>query len=30
MKKATPKSDFFIECLKKNLIFLSGNQFEIV
>lgn len=30
MKKATPKSDFFIECLKKNLIFLSGTQFEIV
>lgn len=30
MKKATPKSDFFIECLEKNPIFLSGNQFEIV
>lgn len=30
MKKATPKSDFYIECLEKNLIFLSGNQFEIV
>lgn len=29
-KKATPKSDFFIECLEKNLIFLSGTQFEIV
>jgi len=29
-KKATPKSDFFIECLEKNPIFLSGNQFEIV
>lgn len=30
MKKATPKSDFFIECLEKNPIFLSGNQFEIL
>ena len=30
MKKATPKSDFYIECLEKNPIFLSGNQFEIV
>ena len=29
-KKATPKSDFYIECLEKNPIFLSGNQFEIV
>lgn len=29
-KKATPKSDFYIECLEKNPIFLSGTQFEIV
>ena len=29
-KKATPKSDFFIDNVKKNLIFLSGKQFMIV
>jgi hypothetical protein len=29
-KKATPKSDFYLDNVKKNLIFLSGNQFEIV
>lgn len=29
-KKATPKSDFYVDNVKKNLIFLSGNQFEIV
>lgn len=30
MKKATPKSDFYLDNVKKNLIFLSGKQFEIV
>ena len=28
--KATPKSDFYLDNVKKNPIFLSGNQFEIV
>lgn len=28
--KSSPKSDFYIYNVKKNLIFLSGNQFEIV
>lgn len=30
IKKATPKSDFYLDNVKKNPIFLSGNQFEIV
>jgi len=30
MKKATPKSDFYLDNVKKNLIFLSGTQFEIL
>lgn len=29
-KKATQKSDFYLDNVKKNPIFLSGNQFEIV
>lgn len=29
-KKATPKSDFYLDNVKKNPIFLSGKQFMIV
>lgn len=29
-KKATQKSDFYLDNVKKNPIFLSGKQFEIV